>query len=147
MRLGRLVLILLLVLIIEMYLLIEIGSELGALPTILLVFITAAVGLWMMRLQGLLTMRRANRSLQMGQAPLREAAEGVVLLVGGGLLLFPGFFTDFIGLLCLLPPTRALLLRWLGRNVKVSPAGGPAGEEPGGTPRPRVIEGQWRRGE
>lgn len=145
MRLGRFVLTLLAVLIIEMYLLIEIGSELGAFATIALVFITAAVGLWMMRLQGLSTLRRASLAASKGEPPVREAAEGVILLVGGALLLIPGFFTDAIGLLCLLPPTRALLLRWLGRNVRVTPAGGEPGQPPKADAGPRVIEGRWRR--
>jgi UPF0716 protein FxsA len=126
------------VLFIEMYLLITIGGEIGAVLTIALVFITAALGLWMLRQQGLATLRRASASLINGEAPVREAAEGIILLTGGILLLMPGFFTDFVGFLCLLPPTRALLLKHFSSNMRVVKS-----QNYGGNHTSRTIEGEW----
>jgi len=134
----RFLLLIIAILIIEMYLLIHIGGELGALPTIALVFITAGLGLWMLRQQSLTTLRKASFSMVKGKAPVREAAEGIILLIGGILLLIPGFFTDTIGFLCLLPPTRAL---FLNRFAKRMP-------EMHGQTRYRhdshTIEGEWQ---
>jgi UPF0716 protein FxsA len=134
----RFLLLIVAVLVIEMYLLIKIGGELGAIPTIVLVFVTAALGLWMLRLQGLATLRRASSALVSGEAPVREAAEGIILLIGGILLLIPGFFTDFVGFLCLLPPTRALLLKQFDRNVRVVKTRHYRGKDSSYT-----IDGEW----
>lgn len=95
--------------IIEMWILIEVGSVIGALSTILLVFLTAAIGLMLLRQQGLSTLLRVNQRIEQGQLPASEIIEGVFLAVGGALLLTPGFVTDAIGFACLLPPTRKLM--------------------------------------
>lgn len=95
--------------IIEMWLLIEVGSVIGALSTILLVFLTAAIGLILLRQQGLSTLLRVNQRIEQGQLPASEIIEGVLLAVGGALLLTPGFLTDAIGFACLLPPSRKLM--------------------------------------
>jgi len=94
----------------EMWVLIEVGSEIGALNTIFLVFLTAVVGLALLRKQGLDTLLRMNQRVEQGQLPAGEILEGVALAVGGALLLTPGFITDSIGFLCLVPVTRKLLL-------------------------------------
>lgn len=94
----------------EMWVLIEVGSEIGALNTIFLVFLTAVVGLALLRKQGLDTLMRLNQRVEQGQLPAGEILEGVALAVGGVLLLTPGFITDSIGFLCLLPFTRKFLL-------------------------------------
>jgi UPF0716 protein FxsA len=96
--------------IIEMWVLIEVGSKIGALNTIFLVFLTAVVGLALLRKQGIDTLLRLNQRVEQGQIPAGEILEGVALAVGGALLLTPGFITDIIGFLCLLPFTRKLLL-------------------------------------
>jgi UPF0716 protein FxsA len=132
-------LLIIVVLIIEMYLLITIGGELGALPTIALVFITAALGLWMLRQQSLSTLRRASFVIARGEAPVHEVAEGAVLLAGGILLLIPGFFTDAVGFLCLFPLSRQLLLQRFIRNAGAGHAN--AGDGRGA----QTIEGEWRR--
>ncbi|MFT7129527.1 MAG: UPF0716 protein FxsA [Gammaproteobacteria bacterium] len=94
----------------EMWVLIEVGSKIGALSTIFLVFLTAIVGLALLRKQGVDTLLRLNKRIEQGQIPAGEILEGVALAVGGALLLTPGFITDSIGFLCLLPFTRKYLL-------------------------------------
>ena len=99
----------------EMWVLIEVGSYIGALPTIGLVLLTAVIGLALLRQQGLSTLLRANQRMQAGEIPAQEMAEGIFLAVGGALLLTPGFITDTVGFACLIPGIRRLLL---GRVLK-----------------------------
>jgi UPF0716 protein FxsA len=110
-----LVLLFIVVPIVEMWVLIEVGSAIGALSTIALVFLTAAVGLALLRQQGINTLLKVNARMERGELPAGEILEGVMLAVGGALLLTPGFITDVIGFCCLLPFTRkslvAILLR------------------------------------
>lgn len=108
--------------IIEIYLLIQVGSLIGALPTIGLVVLTAVLGVALLRTQGLQTYLRLQRSLAEGRYPAAEILEGVALLVGGALLLTPGFFTDFVGFVCLVPLTRQALISWsMARYVRIYP--------------------------
>ena len=108
--------------IIEIYLLIQVGSLIGALPTIGLVVLTAVLGVALLRAQGLQTYLRLQRSLSEGRYPATEILEGVALLVGGALLLTPGFFTDFVGFVCLVPLTRQALISWsMARYVQIYP--------------------------
>ncbi|MFL1464637.1 FxsA family protein [Marinobacter sp. DUT-3] len=90
----------------EMAVLIKVGGVIGVLNTIGLVLLTAVVGAWLLRQQGLATLLRANQRLNSGELPAKEVAEGLVLAVGGALLLTPGFITDTVGFLCLIPGTR-----------------------------------------
>ncbi|MEM7400477.1 MAG: FxsA family protein [Pseudomonadota bacterium] len=92
--------------IIEIYLLIEVGGMIGVLPTIALVVLTAVIGASLLKSQGSETYLRFNQALSEGRMPANEILEGVALLIGGALLLTPGFFTDAIGFICLLPFTR-----------------------------------------
>ena len=94
--------------IVEMWLLIAVGQQIGAPLTISLVVATAVIGVYWLRQQGFSTLTRLNQRLASGQLPAREIAEGVVLTVGGALLLTPGFATDILGFSCLFTPTRAL---------------------------------------
>lgn len=94
----------------EMWLLIEVGGQIGALATIALVLLTAMVGLALLRRQGFATLMKANRKMAEGQLPAEEMAEGIFLAIGGALLLTPGFVTDSIGFICLLPGLRQLLI-------------------------------------
>lgn len=107
----------LLVPILEIYFLIQVGSVIGAFPTILLVVGTAVLGGFLLRQQGLSTFMRYQQSLAKGQLPAQEMLEGVLLLIGGVLLMTPGFFTDTLGFLCLLPFTRPWIATWLVRKV------------------------------
>lgn len=93
----------------EMWILIEVGQWLGALPTILLVMLTAVIGISLLRRQGVSTLTRAQQRMQEGQMPAQEMIEGLALAVGGALLLTPGFMTDAFGFACLIPASRRKL--------------------------------------
>lgn len=92
--------------VIEITVLIEVGEQLGALTTVALVILTAAVGASLVRSQGLQTLRSAQQKMQLGQQPGQEMIEGIMLAIAGVMLVTPGFVTDFLGLLLLLPFTR-----------------------------------------
>jgi UPF0716 protein FxsA len=117
----------LLVPLIEIYFLIQVGEEVGAGWTIFLVVATAVIGAGLLRLQGLNTMQRAQQSLAQGQLPALTMLEGVALLISGGLLLTPGFFTDIIGFLLLVPPLRQALIKRLIAKGQCSMQGGSFG--------------------
>ncbi len=102
--------------IVEMVILIEVGGIIGALPTVALVVLTAMAGIWLLRWQGLATLARMQDKLARNEIPDTELLEGVMLLIGGALLLTPGFVTDAIGFCCLLPGTRRPLARWTLRQ-------------------------------
>ena len=138
----RLLLILFLVVpLAEIWVLIEVGSEVGAIATVALVVLTAVVGAALMRAQGLATLLRARSSMAKGEVPALEMLEGAVILIAGALLLTPGFITDAAGFACLVPTVRRRLI--LGA-VKLQPAGprrGPARPHQG----PRTLEGEYWR--
>ncbi|MGB5329777.1 MAG: FxsA family protein [Gammaproteobacteria bacterium] len=106
--------------IIEIYLLIQVGQVIGAGWTIFLVVFTAVIGVWLLRIQGLSTLMRAQQKMQQGELPAREILEGMGLVVAGALLLTPGFFTDTIGFFLLFPPTRIWLVSRIASRMVVS---------------------------
>lgn len=106
--------------IIEIFVLIQVGGAIGALATIGIVVLTAVIGTWMLRSQGLSTLNTARSRLSGGEIPAFQMFEGVALAVGGALLLTPGFVTDAIGFACLLPPTRHLLVNAISKRVTVA---------------------------
>ncbi|RMH20833.1 MAG: FxsA family protein, partial [Gammaproteobacteria bacterium] len=89
--------------VIEIYLFIKVGAIIGAGNTILIIFVTAIIGAGMLRSQGLQTLAKIQNSLNQFQLPARELVEGVLIVIGGAFLLTPGFFTDTIGFLFLIP--------------------------------------------
>ncbi len=95
--------------IIEMTVLIQVGSEIGALATVGLVFLTAIVGVTLIRKQGLETSLKAQEKMRRGELPASEVAEGVMLMFAGLCLLIPGFVTDAMGALLLVPFLRKIL--------------------------------------
>ena len=97
----------------EIYLLIQVGEEIGALPTVALVIFTAVLGVWLLRWQGLATLAQVQQSMAQGQIPAIPLIEGLFLLVAGALLLTPGFFTDAVGFALLVPPLRQALARMM----------------------------------
>jgi len=113
----------LLVPIAEIYLLIQVGQVIGAGWTVLLVVMTAVIGVWLLRIQGLSTLMRAQRKMQSGELPAREMLEGLGLVIAGALLLTPGFFTDALGFFLLFPPSRIWLIGLIASRVLVSGAG------------------------
>jgi UPF0716 protein FxsA len=100
----------------EMWVLIEVGTQIGALNTIFLVFLTAVIGLALLRQQGLSTLMRVNQRMEAGELPATEILEGVFLAVGGALLLTPGFITDAIGFCCLIGPLRRGMIGYFVRQ-------------------------------
>jgi len=131
---------------IELFLLIEVGSAIGALPTIGICLLTAMMGTGLLRQQGLQTLGRARNNLDQGTLPAIELLEAVALVIGGVLLLTPGLVTDVFGFACLLPASRHFLVRLaLSRlEVRIGP-GGPGGHGGRETDDPHVIEGDYER--
>jgi UPF0716 protein FxsA len=114
--LGRLVLLFTIVPLAELYILIKIGGHIGGFNTILLVVMTAVLGGWLARLQGLRTLQQIQLSLSQGQIPAEELIDGVLILAGGILLLTPGVLTDLFALVLLFSYTRTYFKRWLRRR-------------------------------
>ncbi len=115
----------------ELYVILQVGDAIGAVPTILLLVADSLIGSMLLRNQGRTVWRSFNSALAEGRMPHRELFDGVAVIFGGAFLITPGFLTDIVGLLLLIPPTRALLRRfaagWLGRRFGVSTVMGAAG--------------------
>ena len=94
---------------IELFVLIEVGGVLGALPTVLLTIFTAVFGVALMRRQGVTTMQKAQTQMAQGQAPATEMMEGVLIFIGGLFILIFGLITDALGFVFLIPPVRRLM--------------------------------------
>ena len=97
--------------IIEISLFIEIGSNIGSFNTICLIFLTAVIGVYFVRQQGLSTFQRLANQIQKLETPIQTVGEGLVILLSGVLLITPGFFTDAIGFLGLIPFTRIFFIK------------------------------------
>lgn len=104
---------------VELYFIIVVGDMIGALWTVLLVLMTAVIGVNLLRLQGMSTLGRAQRNMAQGQVPAMEMMEGVALAVAGILLITPGFITDSLGFLLLLPVTRRAIIQYLMARATV----------------------------
>jgi len=103
----------------EIYVLVSVGQAIGGLSTVLLVVITAFIGTSLLRQQGWSTMAKAQQSMAEGRTPAMEMLEGVVILVSGILLLTPGFLTDGLGLLGLMPWSRHYFINhFLEKNAE-----------------------------
>lgn len=133
---------------VELYVLIKIGSYIGALWTVLIVIMTAVIGVQMLRVQGFSTLQRAQLNMAQGTLPAMEMMEGIILAVGGALLITPGFITDTLGFLCLIPATRRAFIRRLMINSQMQMHGFQdyhssrrRDSHPGG----RTLDGEFRR--
>ncbi|MBA2414322.1 MAG: FxsA family protein [Geodermatophilaceae bacterium] len=139
-------LILLVLVVAEIYVLITVGGWIGAGYTILLLAAFTLLGAFLLKREGVKAFRSLREAVNTRRPPHREVADGVIIFLGGLLMLLPGFISDVVGLLCLIPPTRALIRRGLFGVVlsRVPPplrfrsAKGPAG----GRREPPVIEGE-----
>ncbi len=130
---------------IELYTMIEIGGEIGAFPTVFLVVFTALLGGLLVRMQGLSTLMRVRATMERGEVPAIEMLEGVVLMIAGVSLLLPGFITDAVGFLLLIPPLRRWLVRrWLKASGRVDVHATIVGESRR-VDRPRIIDAEYRR--
>jgi UPF0716 protein FxsA len=121
----------------ELYVIIQVGQLIGVVPTLFLLLADALLGSWLLKHEGRGAWRRFNEALAGRRFPGREVADGALIIVGGTLLLTPGFITDIFGLFLLLPPTRAITRRLLkrftiGRFAVVGMTSG--GQSPFGTP-------------
>jgi UPF0716 protein FxsA len=99
----------------ELYVIIQVGQLIGVVPTLFLLLADALLGSWLLKHEGRGAWRRFNEALAGRRFPGREVADGALIIVGGTLLLTPGFITDIFGLFLLLPPTRAITRRLLKR--------------------------------
>jgi UPF0716 protein FxsA len=104
---------------IEIALFIVIGQAVGVLPTILGIILTGAIGALVLRWQGVAVLREMQFRMQRGEMPARQMGDAMLIGLAGLLLLLPGYFTDLIGLLLLVPWARELIYRLLARNLKV----------------------------
>jgi UPF0716 protein FxsA len=101
----------------ELYVLIQVGRVVGALPTVALLIAVSAAGAWLVKREGLNTIRRAQAQLRDGRVPAGELVDGVLIVLAGALLVSPGFVTDLAGILLLLPPVRLALRRFARRRL------------------------------
>ncbi|WP_020208396.1 FxsA family protein [Gilvimarinus chinensis] len=130
---------------IEIALFIQVGDEIGALATVGLIILTAAIGVLLLRWQGLATLLRARSRMASGELPAREMIEGILLAIAGAFLLTPGFFTDTLGFLLLIPQGRRWLVQAVGSRVSVHGASmsgrGPYAKGQG----EHTFEGEYQR--
>ncbi|MGI5271992.1 FxsA family protein [Nonomuraea sp. CA-218870] len=143
----------------EVWLLIQVGSVIGGWQTVGLLVAAGLLGSWLVRREGRRAWRNLQESVRTGLMPERELADAALVLVGGVLLVTPGFFSDVVGLVCVLPLTRPLMRRlgwwFFDRRVKrmaaaspyahlYPPQAGPvrAGGPVGGEPRGKVVHGE-----
>jgi UPF0716 protein FxsA len=129
--------------ILEIAVFIRVGDLIGLWPTIATVLLTAMAGTALLRHQGLATLAKARANLDAGALPVKEIFDGACLLVGGVLLLTPGFVTDAMGLALLMPPVRTVLRRFLSTRIKTEvhmrgadSGGGATNMNPGAARRP-----------
>lgn len=135
----------------ELYVIIQVGQAIGIWPTLAILVLDGFVGAALARTQGRTAWMRFNRALAEGRVPARETFDGAMIILGGALLLAPGFITDIVGFALLIPPTRALMRTVAARLARnrisfgwttagwpdAAGRGGPRGGEPGPGPRPR----------
>jgi UPF0716 protein FxsA len=112
-----LVLLFIVVPIAELAVIIQVGQEIGVLWTVAILVADSVLGSVLMRAQGRAAWRRFNEATRAGRVPAREVLDGTLVIFGGALLLTPGFLTDVLGLLLLIPPTRAIVRRILQRRL------------------------------
>ena len=135
-------LLILLIPFVEIYLLLEVGGIIGALPTIFLVVFTAVLGAWLLRRQGFETFRKFQLSLAQGEIPAYEIIEGPIILLGGVLLLTPGFLTDILGFVCLIPSLRRKVAQYILEKHLIQASGF---YHSGKKAEKNILEGEFRK--
>ncbi|WP_296256594.1 MULTISPECIES: FxsA family protein [unclassified Pseudomonas] len=153
-------LLLLLFPVLELFVLVKVGMAIGFLPTFLLVVAGSMLGIFVVRVAGLATAISARASLARGELPAQQMMDGLMMTVGGGLLVLPGFISDVLGLICLMPFTRRVLVSKVRQRAEAAASRQRAfaddlrsagAAHPGaarhGARRPDVIEGEVIEGE
>ena len=128
----------------EIYLLLQVGSVIGAFPTIFLVVFTAALGAWLLKQQGFATFQRFQENLAQGVIPAYEMIEGPIILLGGLLLLTPGFITDILGFVCLISPLRKKIAQYVIENRLIQEIGAFKQQK---AAENNVLEGEFKKEE
>jgi UPF0716 protein FxsA len=138
--------------VVEIYVIIQVGQEIGALPTVVLLLVESALGAWLVKREGRRAWEALRTAVGTARLPSRELADAALVLVGGTLLLTPGFVTDVVGFFLILPLTRPLARRalgWLvarraGRVVvrRFGPGPGPGTGSGTGSGTGRVVPGE-----
>lgn len=145
--------------VLELYTFFKVSTAIGFFPALLMIIIGSVLGVMVMRLAGLATVLRTREALQRGEVPADQVFDGLMFAIGGGLLLLPGFISDVLGVICLMPFTRNILARKIRARAQaqsmrqrafaddLQPRGPAAG--PGTPPRrpPEVIEGEVIEGD
>jgi UPF0716 protein FxsA len=133
----RLLLLFTLVPLVELFLLVKLGTVIGIAPTVLIVICTGVLGAWLARWQGLGVLRRISDDLAAGRLPGDALIDGLLIFIAGAVLLTPGLITDALGFFLLVPPGRAVVRRsvaaWLKQRTVTSD--------------PNVIDAEWHREE
>jgi len=99
--------------VVEIWVIVQVGQAIGIVPTLVLLLADAVLGTWLFRREGRKAWTALRDAIAAHRVPAKEVADGALVVLGGAFLLTPGFVTDAVGVLCLLPPTRALLRRAL----------------------------------
>jgi UPF0716 protein FxsA len=102
----------------ELYVILKVGDAIGVLPTLAILVADSLLGSWLLKSQGRAVWRRFNEATQAGRVPHSEIIDGVLVIFGGAFLITPGFLTDIVGLLLLIPPTRAAFRRLTRRMIE-----------------------------
>ena len=128
----------------EISLFYAVGSEIGLIPTLLLCLITAMIGWYLVRQQGFETLMKGQKSLSDGYLPLQELFDGFCIVVAGAVLLTPGFVTDFIGFMLLIPPVRVFLRSQMSDRMHFYSEDGRQ-EPPNRRTDPDILDGDYKR--
>ena len=132
----------LLVPLIEIGVFIEVGGLIGLLPTLGLILLTAVLGTWQLRAQGLSTLARARQQMDQGQLPAQELYDGFCLIIAGALLLTPGFVTDAVGFALFVPAFRRLLRHFIAQRIRMRAE--VRMRRDGGRESSTIIDGEFR---
>lgn len=128
---------------VEIYVLIQVGHAIGAGPTVIVLILDAMLGTWLFKREGRKAWTALTEAIAEHRVPGKEVADGALVVVGGAFLITPGFVSDAVGVLCLLPPTRALLRGLLTKVVTARLLGGALGPTTRARPAAHeVIDGE-----
>ena len=140
--LQTILIIILIIPFLEIYLLLEVGGLIGAIPTIFLVASTAIIGTLLLKEQGFSTFQKLQENLRLGILPAYKMIEGPIILAGGLLLLTPGFITDILGIVCLIPSLRKRIAQYIIQNSLIQQRGSFTEES---STRTNVLEGEFEK--